>query len=142
MSTTEMAHLIVNSTAGRGRQTRGLERGGAPNTTMTFLFTDIEGSTRQWEESPEMHDRVERHFTALREAVGDVGGEVFATTGDGIAAAFSSAEAAVGAAVSAQRMMPAIGVRVRTGAGRRGSVRCGDPPRDVPARRGVGARRY
>ena len=48
---------------------------------MTFLFTDIEGSTRQWEESPEMYDRVERHFAVLRAAVDGGGGEVFATHG-------------------------------------------------------------
>lgn len=88
---------------------------GDPPSTMTFLFTDIEGSTRQWEESPEMQGRVDQHFAALREAVDEVGGEVFATMGDGIAAAFPSADAAVHAAISAQRRMPAIGIGVRMG---------------------------
>jgi len=41
---------------------------GAPNVTRTFLLTDIEGSTRQWEESPEMNDLVEQHFDVLRRA--------------------------------------------------------------------------
>ena len=82
---------------------------------MTFLFTDIEGSTRQWEESPEMYERVERHFVALRAAVDDGGGEVFATMGDGIAAAFTSVDGAVLAAVTAQRQMSSIGLSVRMG---------------------------
>jgi predicted ATPase len=82
---------------------------------VTFLFTDIEGSTRQWEESPEMSGRVEDHFAVLREAVDTTGGEVFATMGDGIAAAFSSAEAAVRAAVSAQARMGPTGLAVRMG---------------------------
>jgi predicted ATPase/class 3 adenylate cyclase len=84
-------------------------------TTLTFLFTDIEGSTRQWEELPEMSATVERHFQVLRCAVEHHGGEVFATMGDGIAAAFTSAEAAVSAAVMAQRSMPSVGVSVRMG---------------------------
>ena len=84
-------------------------------TTMTFLFTDIEGSTRQWEELPEMSATVERHFQVLRRAVEGRGGEVFSTMGDGIAAAFGSAEAAVDAAVAAQRSMPDVGVAVRMG---------------------------
>jgi len=88
---------------------------GVPRMTMTFLLTDIEGSTRQWEESPHMSDLVDRHFAVLREAVNDVGGEVFATMGDGIAAAFTSAEAAVHAAISAQLEMPSVGLAVRMG---------------------------
>ncbi|MBI4933746.1 MAG: adenylate/guanylate cyclase domain-containing protein [Actinobacteria bacterium] len=84
-------------------------------TTLTFLFTDIEGSTRQWEELPEMSATVERHFQVLRCAVEHHGGEVFSTMGDGVAAAFVSAEAAVDAAVMAQRSMPDVGVAVRMG---------------------------
>ncbi len=82
---------------------------------MTFLFTDIEGSTRQWEESPEMHERVERHFVVLRAAVDEGGGEVFATMGDGIAAAFTSVDGALLAAVTAQQQMSSIGLSVRMG---------------------------
>jgi predicted ATPase/class 3 adenylate cyclase len=89
--------------------------GGAPNDTRTFLFTDIEGSTRQWEESLEMHEHVEQHFDVLFRAVACGDGEVFATMGDGIAAAFTSAEAAVQAAIEAQRHMPSTGLEVRMG---------------------------
>jgi len=83
--------------------------------TTTFVFTDIEGSTRQWEEAPEMRSRVERHFAVLRRAVAAQHGEVFATMGDGIAAAFDSVEAAVEAAIAAQRAMAEIGLAVRMG---------------------------
>lgn len=83
--------------------------------TTTFLFTDIEGSTRQWEENPTMADRVDRHFAVLHDVVSAHGGEVFTTLGDGVAAAFPSAEAAVAAAVDAQRRLPVVGLRVRMG---------------------------
>jgi class 3 adenylate cyclase len=84
-------------------------------TTMTFLFTDIEGSTRQWETTPKMHQRVQRHFDILSDAVAACGGQLFSTTGDGIVAAFTSAESAVRAAIEAQRRLPASGLKVRMG---------------------------
>jgi predicted ATPase/class 3 adenylate cyclase len=83
--------------------------------TVTFLFTDIEGSTRQWEQSPAMADLVTRHFDVLRAAVAAAGGEVFATLGDGIAAAFDAAGSAVAAAVAAQRDLTGLGLAVRMG---------------------------
>ena len=82
---------------------------------MTFLFSDIEGSTREWERSPAMHGQVDLHFRILRHAVEEHGGEVFATMGDGIAAAFPSAESAVQAAISSQLQMPSVGLDVRIG---------------------------
>ena len=87
----------------------------APLTTTTFLFTDIEGSTRQWERLPDMHDRVERHFDVLRRHVGEFGGIVFSTMGDGIAASFPSAEAALHAAIGAQLELPRLDLSVRMG---------------------------
>ena len=45
-----------------------------------------------------MFDTVERHFRILRQVIGDHAGEIFATLGDGVAAAFASADAAVQAA--------------------------------------------
>ena len=83
--------------------------------TRSFLFTDIEGSTCQWEERPTMRSQVDDHFAVLRAAVVAEKGEIFATMGDGIAAAFTSAGAAVSAAVNAQRNMKAVGLRVRMG---------------------------
>jgi predicted ATPase/class 3 adenylate cyclase len=86
-----------------------------PTITLTYLFTDVEGSTSQWEAADDMSERVERHFEILRDSVVGAGGEVFATMGDGIGAAFASARAAVGAAIAAQRALPASGLRVRMG---------------------------
>ena len=75
-----------------------------PSGTVTFLLTDIEGSTRRWEVDAEaMRIALAAHDEVLRESVGAFGGYLFKHTGDGIAAAFSSANAAVAAAARAQR---------------------------------------
>ena len=72
--------------------------------TATFLFTDIEGSTRLWEQHPEaMRRALERHDELLKAAVEACGGEVVKTTGDGMLAVFASAGAALAGATSAQR---------------------------------------
>ena len=77
-------------------------------TPLTFLFTDVEGSTRAWEAQPEtMPEALSRHFAILGQAVADAGGTVVSDTGDGIFAAFPGVKAAVGAAVSAQRALAA-----------------------------------
>jgi len=74
-----------------------------PTGTVTFLFTDIEGSTRLWEEHPAaMRAALATHDGILRSAVEDHGGQVVKTTGDGVHAAFAVAEDAVSAAVAAQ----------------------------------------
>ena len=55
-----------------------------PSGTVTFLFTDIEGSTRLWEEHPEaMQGALARHDAIVGEAVAAHGGTVVKTTGDG-----------------------------------------------------------
>jgi predicted ATPase len=67
------------------------------------LFTDIEGSTRLWQEDPSaMRAALARHDRVLRGAIEGHGGVVFSTMGDGMAAAFSAPSAAVAAAVEAQ----------------------------------------
>jgi predicted ATPase/class 3 adenylate cyclase len=77
-----------------------------PTGTVTFLFTDIEGSTRLWQEHPAaMRDALARHDELLREAIEAHGGYVVKTTGDGFHAAFDTADAGVGAAVAAQRAL-------------------------------------
>jgi predicted ATPase/class 3 adenylate cyclase len=77
-----------------------------PTGTVTFLFTDLEGSTRLWEEHPEvMHDALARHDAILRMAVEAHGGYLVKTMGDGIHASFATADAAVNAAVTAQRAL-------------------------------------
>ena len=74
-----------------------------PSGTVTFLFTDIEGSTRLWESAPEaMRDALARHDELLRAAVAERGGHVFSTGGDGVAAAFTRAADAAEAARDAQ----------------------------------------
>jgi predicted ATPase/class 3 adenylate cyclase len=73
---------------------------------VTFLFTDIEGSTRRWEADPEaMRLDLAIHDSLLRRIVADHDGMTFKHTGDGICAAFTSPRAAVDAAVSAQRAL-------------------------------------
>ncbi len=77
-----------------------------PSGTVTFLFTDIEGSTRRWEaDAEEMRGALADHDEVVRAAVEDHGGIVFKHTGDGMCAAFSSPADAVRAAVDAQRRL-------------------------------------
>ncbi len=73
---------------------------------VTFLFTDIEGSTRRWEADPDvMRVALEAHNKVLREAVEANDGQVFNYTGDGMCAVFASPRSAVDAAVAAQRAL-------------------------------------
>jgi class 3 adenylate cyclase len=79
--------------------------GDLPSGTVTFLFTDIEGSTRLWQERPDdMRSGLEQHDEIVRGSIENNGGYVFATGGDGFAAAFASAgEALAGCASSSVR---------------------------------------
>jgi predicted ATPase len=73
---------------------------------VTFVFTDIEGSTRRWEADPDaMRTALENHNRMLREAVDANDGNVFNYTGDGMCAVFASPRSAVEAAVAAQRTL-------------------------------------
>jgi predicted ATPase/class 3 adenylate cyclase len=87
-----------------------------PSGTVTFLFTDIEGSTRLWEERPdEMRALVAEHDERFRAAIEANDGYVFATGGDGFAAAFGRAADAVAAAEQCQASitgLPLIKVRM------------------------------
>ncbi len=75
-----------------------------PHGTVTFLMTDIEGSTRLWEASPAaMAEAVSHHDQILRIAIASHRGHVVKGLGDGLLAAFDSAQAAAAAAVDAQR---------------------------------------
>ena len=74
--------------------------------TVTFLFTDIEGSTRLWEEHrAAMGVALAAHDVLLRTAVEGAGGTVVKTTGDGMLAAFDHTESAVTAAIEGQRSL-------------------------------------
>ena len=93
-----------------------------PSGTVTFLFTDVEGSTRLWDESPDvMSHAMARHDELLRDAVESHDGFIVKTTGDGFHAVFATAHDAVTAAVAAQRALLADDwniaetVRVRMG---------------------------
>ena len=69
---------------------------------MTFLFTDIEGSTLRWQDDPEaMRVLLAEHDEVLRRLVEKHRGHVFKHTGDGVAAVFASASDAAAAAVDA-----------------------------------------
>src|ERR1700751_2525776 len=74
-----------------------------PTGTVSFLFTDIEGSTRLWDEHPEsMREALALHDPIVRRTIEASRGYVFATGGDGFAAAFQRVRDALRAAVGAQ----------------------------------------
>ncbi|MGH8874423.1 MAG: adenylate/guanylate cyclase domain-containing protein, partial [Acidimicrobiia bacterium] len=74
--------------------------------TVTFLFTDIEGSTRLLQEQGNIYpELLERHARLIRAAVADAGGVEVSTEGDAFFCVFSSAPAALTAAVMAQRAL-------------------------------------
>src|SRR5512138_940724 len=77
-----------------------------PSGTVTFLFTDIEGSTRLWEQHPEeMKRALSEHDGILQDAIRDQGGRIIKTTGDGVHAVFEAAASAVAAALRAQQSL-------------------------------------
>jgi predicted ATPase/class 3 adenylate cyclase len=74
-----------------------------PTGTVTFLFTDLEGSTRLFERYPvEMQDVMAQHDESVRDVVERYGGQVVKFTGDGVLAVFGGARDAVDAAVELQ----------------------------------------
>jgi class 3 adenylate cyclase len=73
---------------------------------VTFLFTDIEGSTRIWEQHPEaMQADLARHDHLLTTIIGEHGGRPFKHTGDGLLAVFAVPSLAMSAATDAQIAM-------------------------------------
>jgi len=96
------------------------EARGLPTGTVTFAFTDIEGSSARWEsDRGAMQEALRRHDAILRAAVVDNGGHVFKTIGDAFCCVFSRSEDAVAAMTDAQRAIAAEdfsavgGLRVR-----------------------------
>lgn len=93
-----------------------------PTGVVTLLFTDIEGSTRLWDDHPAaMRLALERHDVIARERIDEAGGHVFKTVGDAFCAVFVRARDAIEAAVTIQRDLarepwtePVV-VRVRMG---------------------------
>ena len=93
-----------------------------PQGTVTLLFTDIEGSTELLKRlGPRYHELLDEHSRILREAAASHGGSEVDNQGDSFLFAFARANAAVGAAVVAQRALAAqewpdgAEVRVRMG---------------------------
>jgi predicted ATPase/class 3 adenylate cyclase len=77
-----------------------------PAGTVTFLFTDIQGSTPLWEREPEkMAAALQIHNAALRQAIEANGGVVYKTVGDAFQAAFPTAPQALKAAIEGQRAL-------------------------------------
>ncbi|MDX2378909.1 MAG: adenylate/guanylate cyclase domain-containing protein [Acidimicrobiia bacterium] len=82
--------------------------GDRPSGTVTFLFSDIEGSTRRWDEhGSQMKDALATHDRILRSAIESEAGYVFSTQGDAFAAAFHSAGAAARCAIAIQSALDA-----------------------------------
>src|SRR5918997_406940 len=74
--------------------------------TLTFLFTDVEGSTFLWERNPKaMSEALVRHDKILRTTIEAHEGHVFKTVGDAFCAAFPLAPKALSAALDAQRAL-------------------------------------
>lgn len=91
-----------------------------PTGTVTFLFTDIQGSTSLWERDSQVMQRAfARQETLVREAMAAHGGYVYKMIGDAFQVAFSTALAALAAALAAQRALcaetwePACPLKVR-----------------------------
>lgn len=77
-----------------------------PGGTITFLFTDMEGSTRRWDQYPQvMMGALSRHNTLLNSVIEQYGGVTFKTVGDAVYAAFSDSASACQAAIAAQRAL-------------------------------------
>ena len=112
MTNAAMAPMRSSRSTGREINSRshGQSEPAAPSGVVTFLFTDIEGSTRRWEADPDaMRVALEAHNQVLRETVAAHDGTVFNYTGDGMCAVFASPRAAVDAAIDAQRTLGVAG---------------------------------
>jgi class 3 adenylate cyclase len=74
--------------------------------TLTFLFTDIEGSTKRWERHPQaMAKAIARHDEIMRAAILEHNGHVFKTVGDAFCSVFPTAQDAIDACVVAQQRL-------------------------------------
>src|SRR5579883_2851245 len=77
-----------------------------PTGTITFLFTDIEGSTVRWEHFPEeMRVALVRHDEIMRACLERHGGVIFKTGGDAFYTAFASTLSAIHAAIDVQETL-------------------------------------
>ena len=101
-----------------------MSAGVPPSGVVTFLFTDIEGSTRRWEaDADAMRTALAAHDEVLRTAIETHGGFMFKHTGDGVCAAFASPDVCGGCRGAAQRALELpvrMGDRDRRGRAARG----------------------
>ena len=102
------------------REFRNTEKMSIPSGTVTLLFSDIEGSTHLWEQSPQaMATALERHDELVRRAMDAHGGYVFKTIGDAFCVAFETGHDALRAALDTQVALhaeswpPGAEIRVR-----------------------------
>jgi predicted ATPase/class 3 adenylate cyclase len=87
-------------------QAAGPPSSARPTGTVTFLFSDIEGSTSRWEQNRDaMVTALARHDALMRAAIEKHAGYIFKTIGDAFCAAFSTAPQAIAAALDAQRAL-------------------------------------
>jgi len=90
---------------------KALKTPSLPTGDVTFLFTDIEGSTRLWERFPSaMQAALADHDTLLRRTVASFGGWIVKGIGDGVHAVFENATDAVAACLAAQREFRSLAV--------------------------------
>ena len=79
------------------------------STVGTFLFTDIEGSSRLWEREPaRMQVALARHDALARGAVADHRGSIVKMTGDGMCAVFQDPRGAIDATLAFLRGLAAL----------------------------------
>src|SRR5271165_5774919 len=106
----------------RGAEAKAKDPVTLPTGTVTFLFSDVEGSTQRWETHREaMKVAVARHEQLMRAAIDQHGGYIFKIMGDAFCVAFATPPQALGAAIDAQQALAkedfssVDGVRVRMG---------------------------
>ncbi len=79
-----------------------------PSGVVTFLFTDVVGSSTKWDMAGDVMGRaIRRHDEIIEKAIASQSGEVVKKTGDGFMAVFANPTEAVSAAVESQRMLGA-----------------------------------
>jgi class 3 adenylate cyclase len=97
-----------------------------PSGLITFLFTDVEGSTRRWEAFPDsMAEAIALHDRLLRTAIESRNGYIFKTLGDAFCAAFASPEDAVLAGLDCQRAVAGQDWRAVQGLAVRAAIHTG-----------------
>lgn len=111
MSLSEASNVDAPPAVSNGHPADPIRHGTVPTvttgderTTGSFLFTDVEGSTRRWEQFPvAMVEALQRHDALLSEIAERLGGRTIHRSGDGMIAAFDEPADAMAAAVTAQR---------------------------------------